>query len=49
MAQLLFDREDLENFRSYKKRRLAKVPFDQLLIEPIRKPTPSVTIEGDFK
>ena len=49
MAQLLFDREDLENVYSYRERRLSKVPLDQLLIEPIREPTPSVTIEGDSK
>ena len=49
MAQLLFDYEDLENFYSYREKRLSKVPLDQLLIEPIRKPTPSVIIEGDSK
>ena len=47
MEQLLFDHEDLEKFYNYKERRLAMVPLDQLLIEPIREPTPSVTIEGD--
>jgi len=49
MEQLLFDHEDLEKFYNYKERRLAMVPLDQLLIEPIREPTPSVTIEGDSK
>lgn len=49
MAQLLFDQEDLEEFYSYREIRLAMVPLDQLLIEPIREPTPSVTIEGDSK
>ena len=49
MAQLLFDHKDLEKFYSYRERRLSKVPFDQLLIEPIREPTPSVRIEGDSK
>ena len=49
MAQLLFDREDLEKFYIYKERRLAKVPLDKLLTEPIRKPTPSVSLEGYSK
>ena len=49
MAQLLFDQEDLEKFYSYRERRLAMVQLDQLFIEPIREPTPSVTIEGDSK
>ena len=49
MAQLLFDREDLEIFYSYRERSLPKVPLDQSLIEQIREPTPSVSIEGDSK
>jgi len=49
MAQLLFDHEDLEKFYNYRERRLTMVPLDKLLIEPIREPTPSVTIEGDSK
>jgi len=49
MAQLLFDHEDLEKFYSYRERRLATVPLDQFLIEPIREPTPNMTIEGDSK
>ena len=49
MAQLLFDSEYIEAFYEYKERRLTKVPLDQLLIEPIREPTPSVSLEGDSK
>ena len=49
MEQLLSNREDLENFYNYRERRLSKVPLDQLLIEPIREPTPSVGLEGDSK
>ena len=49
MAQLLFDREDLETFYKYRERRLTRVPLDQLLIEPIGDPTPSVILEGDSK
>jgi len=47
MAQFIFDHEDLETFYEYKERRLTKVPLDKLLIEPIREPTPSVSLEGD--
>jgi len=47
MAQLFFDREDVETFYEYRERRLKKVPLDQLLIEPIRDPTLSVSIEDD--
>jgi len=49
VAQLLFVCEDHETFYEYKERRLTKVPLDQLLIEPITKPTPIVSIEGDSK
>jgi len=49
MAQISFDQEDLENLYSYREKRLAMVPFDQLLIEPIRESTPSVSIDGDSK
>lgn len=49
MAQLLFDHEYLEKLYSYRERRLAKVPLDQLLIKPIREPTSSATVEGDSK
>jgi len=49
MEQILFDREGLETFYSYIENRLSKVPLDQLLIEPIREPTPSASKDGDFK
>ena len=49
MAQLLFDREYLETFYEYREKTLTKVSLDQLLIEPIREPTPSASLEGDFK
>lgn len=49
MAQLLFDREDLETFYEYRERMITKVPLDQTFIEPIRDPTPSVSLEGDSK
>ena len=45
----LFDPEELEAFHEYRERRLLKVPLDLLHIEPIREPTPSVSLEGSFK
>lgn len=49
MASLLFDPEDLEDFHEYRERRLLKVPLDQLQIEPIREPTPSVSLQESSK
>jgi len=49
MAQLLFNHEDLETFYKYREERLTKVPLDQLLIESIMEPTPSVSLEEDSK
>ena len=45
MASLLFAPNDLEVFREYRERRLLKFPLDVLQIEPIREPTPSVSLE----
>lgn len=45
MASLLFAPNGLEAFREYRKRRLSKVPLDLLEVEPIREPTPSVSLE----
>ena len=49
MAHIIFDQEGLQTFDNYRKQRLAKVPLDQLLIEPIRDPTPSESISEDSK
>jgi len=48
-TQIIFYQENLQNFDNYRKQRLSKVPLDQLLIEPIREPTPSVSISEDSK
>ena len=48
-ARIVFDQENLQKFDNYKKQRLSKVPLDQLLIEPIREPTPSVSISEGSK
>lgn len=48
-SKIVFDQEGLQNFDKYRKQRLSKVPLDQLLIEPIREPTPSVSISEDSK
>ena len=49
MASLLFAPDDVEAFHVYIKRRLNKVPLDLLHIEPIREPTPSVSLEDNSK
>ena len=49
MAQILFDQEGLQTFDNYRKRRLSKVPMDQLLIDPIRDPTLGTSIDGYSK
>jgi len=33
----------------YRNKRLLKVPLDLLQIEPIREPTPSISLEGSSK
>ena len=45
ISSLLFAPDDLEAFREYRERILLKVPLDLLQIEPIREPTPSVSLE----
>ena len=49
MESLIFDLQELESFHEYKERRLLKVPLDQLQIEPIREPTPSISLEENSK
>jgi len=49
MAQILFDQECLQEFDNYMIRRLSRVPLDQLIIEPMRDPTLSASIDGDSK
>lgn len=46
MAQIQFDQEKIQKFNNYREQRLTKVPLDQLCIEPIREPTPNVSISG---
>lgn len=49
MESLLLTLEDVKDFHVYRKKRLLKVPLDLLQIEPIREPTPSVSLEGSSK
>jgi len=46
MAQILFNQEGLQTFDNYRRRRLSRVPLVQLIIEPMRDPTPSASIDG---
>jgi len=45
MESLPFAPNDLEAFYEYRERRLLKVPLDLLQIEPIREPTPCLSLE----
>ena len=45
MSSLIFVPEELEALHEYRERILSKVPLDQLLIEPIREPTPCISLE----
>lgn len=45
LASLLFSPDDLEAFHDYKERILLQVPFDPLQVEPIREPTPTVSLD----
>ena len=49
MALLIFTLDDVKSFHVYIKRILLKVPLDLLQIEPIREPTPSISLEGNSK
>ena len=49
MASLIFTPDDVKNFHVYRKRRLLKVPLDLFQIEPIREPTPDVSLEDSSK
>lgn len=49
MAKILFFQEGLQASDRYRRTRLSKVPLDQLLIEAVRDPTPSVSVSGDSK
>lgn len=49
MSSLRFDLEELVVFHEYRERRLLKVPLDQLLIEPTRDPSPSISLEGSSR
>lgn len=46
MSQIQFDQGKLQEFNRYREQRLENVPLDKLCIEPIREPTPSISISG---
>lgn len=49
MASLVLTPDDINDFHVYKEKGLLKVPLDLLQIEPIREPTPSISLEGSSK
>ena len=45
-AQMRFPPTEFQKFKIYKERRLANIPLDKLLLEPIREPTPNTSLSG---
>lgn len=48
MAQIQFPPAEFHEFKLYIERRLANIPLDKLRLEPIRDPTPSVSLSGSL-
>jgi len=48
ITQIQFDQAKLQEFNHYIEQILANVPLDKLHIEPLRDPTPSITISGSL-
>ena len=48
MSQLQFDQGKLQEFNHYREQRLTNVPLDKFCIEPIREPTPNISISGSL-
>ena len=46
MAQIQFPPAEFQEFKLYRERRLANIPLDKLRLEPIREPTPSISLSG---
>ena len=45
-AQMQFPPAEFQEFKIYRERRLANIPLDKLRLEPIREPTPSISLSG---
>jgi len=45
-AQMQFSPEEFQQFKIYRERRLAIIPLEKLRLEPVREPTPSVSLSG---
>lgn len=37
---------EFQEFKIYRERRLANIPLDKLCLEPVREPTPSISLSG---
>ena len=46
MAQIQFPPAEFKEFKLYRERRLENIPLDKLHLEPIREPTPCISISG---
>ena len=45
-AQIRFPPAEFQEFKIYRERRLTTIPLDKLRLEPIREPTPSISLSG---
>ena len=48
MDQIQFPPAEFQEFKLYRERRLANIPLDKLHLEPIREPTPSISLSGSL-
>ena len=45
-SQTQFSPKEFQEFKMYRERRLTTIPLDNLCLEPLREPTPSVSLSG---
>ena len=45
-SQIRFPPAEFQEFKIYRERKLSSIPLDKLRLEPIREPTPSISLSG---
>lgn len=45
-AQMRFPPAEFQELKMYRERRIANIPLDKLRLEPVREPTPSISLSG---
>jgi len=48
-AQMQFPPAEFQEFKIYRERRLANIPLDKLRLEPVREPSPSISLSGSSR